>query len=25
MSQNGETVQAALGWDTPKAKPQKRK
>ena len=25
MSQNGETVQATLGWDTPKAKPQKRK
>jgi hypothetical protein len=25
MSQTGETVQAALGWDTPKAKPKKRK
>lgn len=25
MSQTGETVQAALGWDVPTAKPKKRK
>ena len=25
MSQTGETVQAALGWDAPSAKPKKRK